>query len=1066
MTTPLRTTGKCSSLISGLVRHGCRLVPILIMLVTSLRAQIGTSNLDGVIQDSSNAGIPNAAVKLISIQTGAENDSATARDGRFILPALLPGAYSLQIEREGFATTRVNGIVLNVGDSKRVLVRMKVGSISESVDVDADSLTLNTSDGSISTVVNRRFVENVPLNGRSFQDLISMTPGVVTQNPQAVTEGVGVQGDFSVDGQRPESNEFLVDGVSSTINSGVRFGVARTASTGSAAGSTALGTTQSLVSIDALQEFQILSSTYSAEYGRTPGGQLTFLTRSGTNVVHASIYDYVRSSVFDSHNWFVNNQFSYPFKFHQNDLGGTFGTPLRISGLHTETRPTFLFVSYEALLLAQPTPPGYFYVPSGEVLQDSPPSIQSVLNTFPFSCSAELLDSFGMPSGLGSCPNIDSDRLPGRVNAADVRIDQSFSPKVSLFLRYGDTPSSSQSRQLWSLSTSHVHARTFTFGSMLQFPHSMNNDFHLGYIRNTSKTETEINTFPDGFPVPPDLNAALGITTPQSSVSADAYVRIKGVGDSESTTDQASGAACQWNLRDTLGTQVRNHLLKLGIDQQHIVANAAPAPLSVEADFFSRSSMTSNQVSELYVRESLAARPVLNEFSAFVQDDWRIADRLTLSSGLRWEVNPPPKASDGQNAYTVIGNILAPATLKAAPRGTPLWSTSLFNVAPRLGIAWTPYGTSGRELVVRGGAGVYFDTGHQTGVSAFSGLGFTKTARYTDAALPLAQSQLDLAAIPFANSAVFAFPTHLQLPYSLQWNISLEKALNARQSIAVSYVGANGHRLLQEQRTNVSSVDSEFKEVAYFPGHVTSNYQAFQVKFQRAMSKGLQILASYNWAHALDYGSTDPMFPFVHGNSDLDIRHNIEAAISWDAPSVGSSHLARNLSGGWGVDGRLLARSAFPITLYGNFFTDPVTGHHYSSGVDQILNRPIYLRGAQYAGGRTVNGGPDVETPAFVLPEGAAQGDAPRNSVRGFAALQMNVAVRREFPLHDQFRLQFRAELFNVTNRPNFGYVDAHLDEALFGQTTKVLNQSYGSNGSLYQQGGPRSIQFSVKLHF
>jgi Carboxypeptidase regulatory-like domain/TonB-dependent Receptor Plug Domain len=1065
MITPLRNTGKCSLFISGLIKRGYRLLPLLIMLATSLAAQIGTSNLAGVIQDSSNANIPNATIKLISMETGAENDSATDREGRFILPALLPGAYTLQIEREGFATTRVNRILLNIGDRKSVLVRMRVGSISESVDVDADNISLNTSDGSVSTVVNRNFVENIPLNGRSFQDLISMTPGVVTQNPQAVTEGVGVQGDFSVDGQRPESNQFLVDGVSSTIDSGVRLGGARTSSTGSAAGSTAVGTTQSLVSVDALQEFQILSSTYSAEYGRTPGGQLMFLTRSGTNVVHASVYDYARSSKFDAHDWFIDSQADSLATFHQNDLGGTFGAPLAISGLQARTHPTFVFGSYEALLLLQPAPPAYFYVPSTVLEQDSPHPIQAVLETFPLWGGPELSDPFGMPSGLCRISYEPND-LPGRVNAGNIRVDQSLSPKVNLFLRYGDTTSFSQSYQLWSLSTDRVRARTLTFGSTMQFAHSMKNDFHLGYLRSASNTTTNTNTYPDTFQVPPILNTALGITTPQSTASADAYIRINGVGDTESTTDDAHGAAHQWNLRDTLGTQVRTHLLKFGIDQQHIVADTVPALLSVEADFFSRSSITSNQVSELYVRESLPARPVLNEFSAFVQDDWRVANRLTISSGLRWEFNPAPKGGNGQNAYTVLGDIHAPATLKVAPRGTPLWSTSLFNFAPRLGIAWTPYGSSGRELVVRGGVGVYFDTGHQSGVPAFSGLGFTKTAHYTSVPLPVTQLQLDLAAIPFANSVAFAFPSHLQLPYSLQWNISVEKALDAHQSVAVSYVGASGHRLLQEQRTDVSSVNADLKEISYFPNHLSSNYESLQIKFRRSMSKGLQVLASYSWAHALDYGSTDPMFPLTYGNSDLDIRHNVETAISWDSPAVGTGRLARGLSAGWGVDGRVLARSAFPITLYGNFFTDPVTGHHYSSGVDQILNRPIYVHDAQYPGGRKLNGGPDVETPAFLLPLGETQGDAPRNSVRGFDALQMNVALRREFPLHDRFHLQFRTELFNVTNRPNFGYVDPHLEDALFGQTTKVLNQSYGSNGSLYQQGGPRSIQFSVKLHF
>jgi hypothetical protein len=157
-------------------------------------AQVSTADVTGIVQDASSARIRDAAVKLINVETGAENDSTTSSDGRFILPGAIPGAYTLQIEREGFATMQLNGIILNVGDTKNLLIRLKVGSVTESVNVDASGLTLNTADASVSTVVDRKFVANIPLNGRSFQDLISMTPGVVTPSPQAAGQGSGTQG--------------------------------------------------------------------------------------------------------------------------------------------------------------------------------------------------------------------------------------------------------------------------------------------------------------------------------------------------------------------------------------------------------------------------------------------------------------------------------------------------------------------------------------------------------------------------------------------------------------------------------------------------------------------------------------------------------------------------------------------------------------------------------------------------------------------------------------------------------------------------------------------------------
>ena len=269
------------------------------MPVIRATAQVSTATVSGVVQDSSKASIPGANVKLINTQTGAENDATTSHDGGFVLPGVIPGAYTLQIEREGFTTTQFRGIILEVGDTKNLLIRLKVGPVAESVTVDARGLTLNSTDGAVSTVVDRKLAEAVPLNGRTFQDLISMTPGIVTQNPQAAGRRSETQGDFSVNGQRPESNSFFVDGISADSNGGVISGRSRTFSTGSAAGATALGTTQSLVSVEALQEFRVLTSSYSAEYGRTPGGQFTFLTRSGTNVPHGSLFYNFRSNTFD-----------------------------------------------------------------------------------------------------------------------------------------------------------------------------------------------------------------------------------------------------------------------------------------------------------------------------------------------------------------------------------------------------------------------------------------------------------------------------------------------------------------------------------------------------------------------------------------------------------------------------------------------------------------------------------------------------------------------------------------------------------------------------------------------
>jgi Carboxypeptidase regulatory-like domain/TonB-dependent Receptor Plug Domain len=1040
-------------------------ISLFLCLASTGRGQLNTATVLGVVQDSTRSSIPDAKLKLINTQTGSENDTTTNTEGSFLLPAVIPGAYTLQIERVGFATTQLTGLLLSVGDTRNLLIRMRVGSVAESVTVDASGLTLNTTDGSVSTVVDRRFVTNVPLNGRSFQDLISMTPGIVTQSPQAAGQGSGTQGDFSVNGQQPQSNSFFVDGVSANVNSGLSSGNSRLVGTGSVGGTTALGTTQSLVSVDALQEFRVLSSTYSAEYGRTPGGQFTFLTRSGSSKLHGTLYDYYRHDSLDAADWFQGwHGFGvYPAaNYNQNDFGATLGTPLIFSRYHKGDDKTFVFFSYEGLYLDQPTPQTYIYAPNDLVTQQAPPALIPLWGSFPSGYDLPT-DTAGL---VGTAfPNY---ALPAHVNSTSVRLDHTFSPRLSFFFRYADTPSYSQTRQLQSVTADQVNLHTFTFGSAFQLSANRSNDFRLGYSGNDSTAGTQIETL-YGSNVYTNLNGALGIGGFAGPEGAQAYIHLDGIGDSESYRGQYRAHFNNWNVRDNFSLQARNHLFKLGIDQRRIVSTENPPPLSVQADFFDLQSMLTNSASYVVVTRANQASPHLNEFSAFVQDEWRLSNSLTLSLGLRWEVNPPPYGSRGAEPYAVRGDIQSPATLQVDPRGAPLWHTSWFNLAPRFGAAWLVDPQPGKELIVRAGGGIFYDTGNQPALRAFEGLGFKQSVHYRNVPLPATPAQINFSPSltpPYSNSESFVFPQHLQLPYSLQWNIGIEKALGKNQTATISYVGANGHRLLQEQRRNVSALNPMFGDVSYFPTGLTSNYEALQAKFQRSLGHGVEGLASYTFAHTFDYGSTDPAFPFTYSSSGLDVRHNVEAALSWDLPKPSENHLVRKLVGNWQVNGRVLARTGFPVTPEGNFFFDPITGNPYYSGANLIPGEPLYLHGAEYPGHRGFNGGMAMIDPAFTLPSGTAQGNAPRNLLRGFGAAQMNIAARREFALHDNLHMQIEGATFNIFNHPNFGYIDPYLTDALFGQATKLLNQSFGNTGALYQQGGPRSAQFSIKLVF
>ena len=217
-----------------------------------------------------------------------------------------------------------------------------------------------------------------------------------------------------------------------------------------------------------------------------------------------------------------------------------------------------------------------------------------------------------------------------------------------------------------------------------------------------------------------------------------------------------------------------------------------------------------------------------------------------------------------------------------------------------------------------------------------------------------------------------------------------------------SYVGSNGRRLLQQQQLSLTSLNPNFGTVRYVTGNITSNYQSLQVQFQRSIAHGFQALTAYTWSHSIDFGSNYSALPLTRGNSDFDVRHNFQAGATWDLPLVKTSPLISAVLNRWGLDGRLIVRTGFPITLSGNYLTDPSTGSHYYTNVNLVPNQPIYLYGSNYPGGRALS------RAAFSLPTGTDLGNAPRNFVRGFGANQVNLAARREIHIREPLTLQFR----------------------------------------------------------
>lgn len=494
------------------------LVLLILCATISANAQSTNATISGVVVDSSGKVIPDADIEILNEATGVHYSGKTNGAGVYTVSILPPGQYRVQVSKAAFKTIIKPGIILNVQSALALNFTLPVGAASETVTVESGSSLLNTTDASVSTVIDSKFVQKIPLNGRSFQDLISMTPGTVTQSPQA---GVGSGfGDFSVNGQRTESNYYTVDGVSANNASGNGYGTAANpATSGSAPGATALGTTQSLIPVDGLQELRVQSSTYSAEFGRSPGGQFSLVTRSGTSAFHGIAFNYLRNNYFDANDWFNDYHGTPIAALRQNDFGGTAGGPIVLPTVYSGLHRTFFFVTYEGLRLMQPQAATVQYVPDNYMRLQAPVALQAILNAYPMQTSDPTDIDYGTQANPSLATFIEPYSLPSQINSTSVRIDQMVGSRHTLFLRYGITPSSTSSRTLSELVRSQVNTQTYTLGLTSQIGRGGGNEFRLGYAHTLASSEGSLDDF--GGAIPVGLPEAIGLgayASPQVAV--------------------------------------------------------------------------------------------------------------------------------------------------------------------------------------------------------------------------------------------------------------------------------------------------------------------------------------------------------------------------------------------------------------------------------------------------------------------------------------------------------------------------------------------------------------------
>ena len=1038
---------------------------LLLLILCVLRlanAQSTNATISGVVLDPSGKVIIDADIEILNEATGVHYASRTNGTGIYSVAILPPGQYTVQVSKIGFKTLIKPDIVLNVQSALALNFTLPLGAASESVTVVAGASSINTTDASVSTVIDRQFVENMPLNGRSLQSLISLAPGVV-QTPIPYGSSSGNSGEFSVNGQRTEGNYYTVDGVSANVGTGSN-GSYTAGAAGLLPAQTALGTTQSMASVDALQEFRINTSTYSAEYGRTPGGQISLETRSGTDMLHGSLFNYFRNDALDANNWFNDHTTPTTAKTaeRQNDFGGTLGGPLYIPRLYDGRKRTFFFYSYEGLRLSLPTPATTSEVPDSALRQSTASGLQPVINAFPISNGAEVSGAPGLAYFTAAYS------VPSGLNTSSIRFDHTFDNRTHVFGRYSDSSSSSDSRSADDLAQvipQSFVTRSVTSGLTRTFSPQLVNDLRFNYTWYSLKERDTIDSFGGAkastqstfLPGAPEDSQFAGFLFFGSDPGIDLVAQEIG--------------QTQTNIIDTQQFSLGRHSLKIGVDYRRSELMEKFNRLSAALLYFEEQGLQSNSADFAVASTSGAVpdEPIFTNFSAFVQDDWKLNQRSTLSLGLRWDVNPPPVNGNGR-IPPVLDQITNIATAQLAPEGTPEWSTYYAGFAPRLGIASQLNARDGRETVLRVGVGQFFDTGNTLGAIGFTQLGFASTEYYSGLSFPLAPAVYQLPGAsteaPFNQTAV-GYSSNLKLPYTIQWNLSLEQALGTARSFTLGYVASAGRRLIEGTYQNPASINPAFSlgnGLYVIQNGSWSNYNSLQAQFQQRVIHGLQVLVSMTWSHSIDNLSSNFISyqPLLKGDSDFDIRRNFQTAVTYNLPSRAAGRVARAITEGWSTDLRAFARSAAPVDVYGSAYVASNGTQQYARP-NVVTGEPFYVYGSRYE----IPGGRKINFNAFQNVTGAT-GDAPRNFLRGFGANEIDFAMRRQFDPSDRVKIQFRAEAFNVLNRPDFGaiYNTLNFGASLFGQAYNTLNIGLKNQNALYEQGGPRSLQLALNVLF
>jgi hypothetical protein len=981
---------------------------VLLLMSAAVASAQTKAQLSGFVQDRSGAVVRDAAITVVNMDTGIRRAVRSNGEGFYAVSSLSAGMYKLTVRREGFQTVARVGVPLQATEAGRLDFVLDIGSTQEVVTVTATAPMLNVEDATSGVTFGSEPAQVLPLNGRGLQGLLELAPGVL-----ATPANAGEAGQFSTNGQRANTNYFTVDGVSA--NNGVSgSGLPGQFSGGALPAMTAIGSLHNLASVAELQELRVQTSTFAPEYGRLPGAHVAVSTRSGSNDFHGEVFGSFRQTAMTSNDWFTKRAALAKPQQRLVDLGAVLGGPIRRDR-------TFGFVSFERLDLRQP-------ITFTTVVPDRASRL-GFLSAYPMPNGPDL--------GSGFAQYTAQVIAPGRVTTGSGRLDHALGAVGSLFARYSRSPSMSETGFLQRNRTGFV-SQTFTAGLITVLPGArVTNDARVSVSRTNVTSD-----WTAGAANPPLLS---GLLPPPSTSGADEQ-KLYGIGVAGLAPlvsgDAGQSRQTQWNLVDTIAAPTGRHDLRFGIDYQRLTPVRERPITSVVGEFASLSDAVAGGLMKVTYAQASSGASLIETFSAFAQDTWHVSPRLNLTYGFRWELTPPPSYRNQP-----IVAIISPLPIDVRPAlvgggNQPVWKSRYDQWAPRVGVAYRANDSG--AFVIRAGAGLFYDLTFSSATDLLNGAPYN---RWRNLLGP---------AIAPANEVSYGFAPNLKLPYSMEWNVTLERGFGADAAASAAYVGSAGRRLLRREAYLGNAIGPD---VVLATNNGFSNYHALQLQARSRSRRGLQGVVSYTWSHAIDNGSWDSgtyvVYPGLgnrqdRGDANFDARHSFQAALAYRLPK------------GWLASGMFRARSGFPID---------VMARENSFGLGFDNARPD-LAGSPWIDDPTAPGGRRLNARAFRIPSAGQQGSLGRNALRGFGLVQLDMALERQWTLTERAQLRLRIEAYNATNRASFADPVRYVSSALFGQSTSPAGLMLGAgrpNSGLspaFQPGGPRSLQAGFSVRF